>query len=67
MSILKKKKKKNNKLKTKLKLNLGCGSKMIDGFIGIDKFGISAPGNLALKEYGFTVENIVKEIEEYLK
>ena len=28
--------------------------------IGIDKFGESAPGDEVMKEYGFTVENVVK-------
>ncbi len=31
------------------------------GVIGIDKFGESAPGEEVMKEYGFTVENIVKK------
>ena len=29
--------------------------------IGIDRFGTSSPGGRVLKEYGFTVENIVKK------
>jgi transketolase len=29
--------------------------------IGIDKFGESAPGEEVMKEYGFTVENVVKK------
>ena len=28
--------------------------------IGIDEFGKSAPGDELMKEYGFTVENVVK-------
>lgn len=37
----------------------------LDGVtIGIDKFGASAPGDTVIKEYGFTVENVV---EQYLK
>jgi len=34
--------------------------------IGIDKFGESAPGEEVMKEYGFTVENIVKKTLELL-
>ena len=30
--------------------------------ISIDKFGASAPGEVVMKKYGFTVENIVKQI-----
>lgn len=30
------------------------------GTIGVDRFGASAPGNTVMKEYGFTVENIVE-------
>jgi transketolase len=29
--------------------------------IGIDKFGESAPGKEVMKEYGFTVDNVVKK------
>jgi transketolase len=29
--------------------------------IGIDHFGASAPGDIVMKEYGFTVENVVKK------
>lgn len=36
----------------------------LDGkVIGIDTFGASAPANRVLAEYGFTVENIVKEVQ----
>ncbi|MGX7417710.1 transketolase [Carnobacterium gallinarum] len=32
----------------------------LDGaMIGIDKFGASAPGNIVIEQYGFTVENVV--------
>ncbi|WP_313501681.1 transketolase [Kaistella carnis] len=34
--------------------------------IGIDKFGESAPGEEVMKEYGFTVENVVKRSEALL-
>lgn len=35
--------------------------------IGIDRFGESAPGDEIMKEYGFTVENVVKKTKELLK
>ncbi len=35
--------------------------------IGIDRFGLSAPANVLFKEFGFTVENIVKTAREILK
>jgi transketolase len=35
--------------------------------IGIDHFGASAPGNVVMKEYGFTVANIIEEVLELLK
>merc|ERR1712176_427169 len=31
--------------------------------VGVDKFGFSAPGDIVMKEYGMTPENLVKEIE----
>jgi len=34
--------------------------------ISVDRFGSSAPGSLVLKQYGFTVENIVSKIENLL-
>ncbi len=34
--------------------------------IGIDRFGESAPAGLLFKEFGFTVENVVKAVEEVL-
>ncbi|MDQ0255919.1 transketolase [Evansella vedderi] len=35
--------------------------------IGIHTFGASAPGNVVLKEYGFSVENVIVNVEEVLK
>mgnify|MGYP001794248136 CR=1 FL=1 len=26
--------------------------------LGVDRFGVSAPGDVTLREYGFTVENV---------
>ncbi|UOF92854.1 transketolase [Fodinisporobacter ferrooxydans] len=34
--------------------------------IGIEKFGASAPGDLVLKEYGFSVEHVVAEVKHLL-
>jgi transketolase len=34
--------------------------------VGITKFGASAPYEVLMKEYGFTVENVVKKAEELL-
>ncbi|ACK72438.1 transketolase [Gloeothece citriformis PCC 7424] len=35
--------------------------------IGIDTFGASAPGEVALKEFGFTVDNVIAKAKELLK
>lgn len=35
--------------------------------IGIDGFGASAPGNKVVEEYGFNVENVVKQVENTIK
>ena len=32
--------------------------------IGVNRFGASAPGDLVMREYGFTVENVVKHATE---
>ena len=37
------------------------------GIIGINRFGASAPGEIVMKEYGFSVENIVKRATEVMK
>lgn len=34
--------------------------------IGLDRFGESAPGDLLLKEFGFTVDNVVQAVREVL-
>ena len=34
--------------------------------LGINTFGASAPGNIVLKEYGFTVENVVSRVKQLL-
>ena len=35
--------------------------------IGIEKFGESAPGDEVMKEYGFTVENVVEKAKALLQ
>lgn len=35
--------------------------------IAVDKFGASGQGDIVVKEYGFTVENIVNHVEELFK
>ncbi len=35
--------------------------------IGIERFGASAPGNIIMKEYGFTVDNVVKQAKELMQ
>lgn len=34
--------------------------------LGIDTFGASAPGDQIIKEFGFTVENVITKVEELL-
>ncbi len=36
------------------------------GVVGIDTFGESAPGGVLMKHFGFTVENVVKNVEAVL-
>ena len=40
--------------------------KYADAVVGIDHFGESAPANLLFKEFGFTIENVVKAVESVL-
>jgi transketolase len=35
--------------------------------IGIERFGASAPGNLVMEKYGFTVNNVVERALTLLK
>jgi transketolase len=35
--------------------------------IGIDHFGASAPGNIVMQKFGFTVDNVVEKALEILK
>ncbi|MDD5371067.1 MAG: transketolase C-terminal domain-containing protein, partial [Anaerolineaceae bacterium] len=41
----------------------GCRGEVL----GIDRFGASAPGPVVMREYGFTVENVVQHAEELVK
>ena len=34
--------------------------------IGVDRFGASAPGGTVMKEYGFTVENVLAKAKALL-
>jgi transketolase len=36
------------------------------GSIGVDRYGASAPGDTVMREYGFTVENVVKHARHLL-
>merc|ERR1712078_369365 len=38
----------------------GLWYKYADAVVGVDKFGMSAPGDLVMKEYGMTSANLVK-------
>jgi len=40
--------------------------KYADAVVGIDHFGESAPADMLFKEFGFTVENVVKAVESVL-
>jgi transketolase len=40
--------------------------KYADAVVGIDRFGESAPAGELFKEFGFTVENVVKAVESVL-
>jgi transketolase len=40
--------------------------KYADAVVGIDHFGESAPAGQLFKEFGFTVENVVKTVESVL-
>jgi transketolase len=34
--------------------------------LGVDHFGASAPGEVVMREYGFTVENICRKVRNLL-
>lgn len=35
--------------------------------LAIDTFGASAPGEIVIAKYGFTVNNVVEKVEQLLK
>jgi transketolase len=35
--------------------------------IGVDRFGASAPRDIVMREYGFSVENVVQQALEIVK
>lgn len=37
------------------------------GMIGINRFGASAPGDVVMKEYGFSVDNVIKKATEVVQ
>merc|ERR1719486_1486692 len=39
----------------------GLWYKYADKVVGVDKFGMSAPGDTVMEKYGMTAENLVKE------
>lgn len=51
------------KLAIEMGSTFGC-YKYADDVIGIDKFGASAPAEKVIKEYGFTVENVVNRFKK---
>jgi len=34
--------------------------------ISVDRFGVSAPGNVALNKFGYTVDNVVAKAKEVM-
>lgn len=41
-----------------------CGSE--GAIVSIDRFGVSAPGNIAMEKFGFTVDNVLAEAKKVL-
>merc|ERR1711897_53931 len=39
----------------------GLWYKYADKVVGVDRFGISAPGNIVMEKFGMSAENLVKE------
>merc|ERR1711920_1188502 len=39
----------------------GLWYKYADKVVGVDRFGISAPGDIVMQKYGMTAENLVQE------
>lgn len=39
----------------------------LDGqVVGVDKYGMSAPGDIVMKEYGMTAENLIEVCKSYM-
>lgn len=39
----------------------------LDGkVVGVDKFGMSAPGDIVFEEYGMTAANLISECKSYM-
>lgn len=39
----------------------------LDGkVVGVDKYGMSAPGDIVMKEYGMTADNLIEECKSYM-
>lgn len=39
----------------------------LDGkVVGVDKYGMSAPGDIVMKEYGMTADNLVEVCKSYM-
>lgn len=39
----------------------------LDGkVVGVDKYGMSAPGDIVFKEYGMTADNLISECKSYM-
>lgn len=39
----------------------------LDGkVLGVDKYGMSAPGDIVFKEYGMTADNLISECKSYM-
>jgi transketolase len=59
-------------VKTRLAVEAGCGQGWEryvgerGDFIGVERFGASAPGEVLLREYGFTVENVLARARKLL-
>jgi transketolase len=38
----------------------------VSAMIGVDKFGESAPGDIVMREYGLSVENVCRQVEKLI-
>ena len=61
-----------NKIRTRLSIEMGSDFGWyryvgLDGkTMSVNSFGTSAPANVIIERYGFTVENVIKNIKELL-